>query len=850
MGNISDITAQVANQCCSEKSAVFTDQKGTWRSPFQGAGEHAAVSAMWRTSSTAPAMKGDMPAVVLVGGTGVGKSNLGNYLLGDSAFESRTSQDSVTAVTQWMDGWWFGGRHPVRVVDCVGIGDTKGAGADQKQWDKAIEVLMQIGKVSVLVLVMRAGRFTKFDKEVVSTLRESFGASFWKNMCVFCTGANAKPGQLDLEKEGPQIRGKLRQIEIEQGADEDALKAINNMNVYAADLDPTLSSPDRRETEFRFKPALAGLTLEELLSLDLRIPPTVRSMSPVEFSKFVGGDAALERWIEGNYYQLGLARLAAFKMDVMTVEPFLPGKLSRLADAPEDEKPPELPQQDEEHSGTAEGTGVFESETEEQPRDFTEVDSLEASLMGGDVVLVKGSWLVSLEEQKQVLPRRQDLPRMAIVDSGALVSALRGSTTSGVVPFIIVVSLGWLSPDHADPDGFHLEQLGPALKAFASWNRASTDDIAVLIDWCSLPQAPRVDDEAVLFKRACGRLHIWYAHALTSKWLLTRVPEGHKPFKDRGWPFFWKGLSSMTNQGGSNSNGGGLVLDLGMARLGWSSWGQVLQDCRVKPAPPTAPEAFTTDLARKAFSNSADRDILARRYAETFRGAIGSAEILDYGGLRWSDREAIRLSKILALCSSLRELELRQNDIGRRGANALAANIGRCFALERLSLHGNCIEEDAQQALHEAWMQAGKPEFGLEIGEQRKAANPMQIITSFQNAEGGGNPPGSSPKSGPMSPTSPSAKSVHGSPTSRGSRNRNPDELTALQMAELGARQAAFEARLHVAINKISSTLSEVGDAVGTPMARTMNSSATLGSATSSTWAPMASPVSSRRPSR
>merc|ERR1719277_1769394 len=59
-------------------------------------------------------------------------------------------------------------------------------------------------------------------------------------------------------------------------------------------------------------------------------------------------------------------------------------------------------------------------------------------------------------------------------------------------------------------------------------------------------------------------------------------------------------------------------------------------------------------------------------------------------------------------------------------------------------------------------------------------------------------------------PTSPGSKLDPRSPT-----RRTTDELAALQMAELGARQAAFEARLHVAINRISSTLSDVGDVVG-----------------------------------
>merc|ERR1719330_1543790 len=101
-----------------------------------------------------------------------------------------------------------------------------------------------------------------------------------------------------------------------------------------------LCAPDRRHAEFKFKPALDGLSLEELLALDLRIPHNVMQMNSEEFRRFAAADAAIERWIEGNYFTLGLSRLAAFKSDVMAMEPFTISSLGRLADAPEEEPPP------------------------------------------------------------------------------------------------------------------------------------------------------------------------------------------------------------------------------------------------------------------------------------------------------------------------------------------------------------------------------------------------------------------------------------------------------------------------------------------------------------------------------
>merc|ERR1719296_577718 len=190
--------------------------------------------------------------------------------------------------------------------------------------------------------------------------------------------------------------------------------------------------------------------------------------------------------------------------------------------------------------------------------------------------------------------------------------------------------------------------------------------------------------------------------------------------------------------------------------------------------PPPAPDSFATELVRKNFTVESHRELLARRYGEAFRGAIGSAEKLHYSGLRWTDREATRIAKLLSSCQSCRELDLQQNDIGRKGGMVLASNISECKGLERMSLLGNCLDDTAVQALKQAWRQAGKAEAGLEIGVQRAPVNSLEVITS--------------PAAGGHSPLSPSGRS----PT-----RRSADELAALQMAELGARQAAFEARLH-----------------------------------------------------
>lgn len=795
------LSSQLANECCCEKTAVYNVKSGTWTSPFQASGEYLNVSDLWSKSSSA-APKGDIPAVVLVGGTGVGKSNLGNYLLGHSAFESRNSQESVTRVTTWIDGSWFGGKHPVRVVDCTGIGDTKGASADQKQWDTTIDVLKKVGKIHALVMVMRAGRFTKFDKEVISVLRESFGPAFWKNMCVFCTGASAKPAQLDLEVEGPKIRRKLHQIEKEQGGDDAALQAIQRMHVYAADLDPALACYESRQVEFKFKPVLSGMSLEELLSLDLKIPPNVMEMSTEEFRRFASSDSAIERWIEGNYFQLGLARLAAFKTDVSSMEPFSPGNLARLADAPKDEPPPPemLGEGLAAQEGMRGGISAVTVGAEESRKYFTELDSLELAVVGEDVALVRGSFFEHLAQTGGTLPRRQDMPKEAFWDPMRLIQGLQQSGNQPM-PLLVSVSYCWLTRWHPDPEGFVLHSLVPLLQAYAHWHRTTTDSIAVFLDWCSLPQAPRSTNENIVWSRAMQNIHLWYAHASLSVWMLTRVPNGIVPYGQRGWPFFERSLSGILVTDSA--------LDLGMLRPQWNTWAHVLQDCKVKPQPPLPPDAFAAELLRRTLSEDSDRELLARRYGEAFRCAIGLADVLQFGGLHWSDREAARVARLLPLCECLRELELQQNDFTGKGARALLQSVVQCPQLERVALWGNCIEPDVQQALVQGWMQTGRPAAALEVGDQRRPAPQAEAMATQASMSGNMTPSSTKMMAG--------LSSKKGPPISPSGARRSPEDMAALQMAELGARQAAFEARLHVAINRISSTLTEVGDAVSTP---------------------------------
>merc|ERR1719203_2324721 len=121
-----------------------------------------------------------------------------------------------------------------------------------------------------------------------------------------------------------------------------------------------------------------------------------------------------------------------------------------------------------------------------------------------------------------MLPRRQELPNEAVWEPQALIKALQaGATGEKASPLIVAISYCWLTKQHPDPNSFHLGNLAPLIKAFASWNRVRSEQIAVFIDWCSLPQTPMSESEQKAYQRAMQHVHLWYAHTATNVWMLT-----------------------------------------------------------------------------------------------------------------------------------------------------------------------------------------------------------------------------------------------------------------------------------------------------------------------------------------
>jgi len=373
------------------------------------------------------------------------------------------------------------------------------------------------------------------------------------------------------------------------------------------------------------------------------------------------------------------------------------------------------------------------------------------------VVLIKGSWLVSLSQEGGRLPRRQDLPQGAAWELDELKLEMQEygkSHRHRRPPLLICISHCWLTPTDPDPHGVQLGTLAWLIQHRVK-DLGADVDLAIFIDYCSLFQhgangEPRNPEQQDLFEQSLNSVDLWYAHSKTEKWLLTRLPlplgetqsSGAAaapvlqqiswphltnpvsnfsvksipgvPYVSRGWTCFERSLAEFLAGEPSRS----CVLDIGA--IDWPrdsdalllaamteaddslDWLEIRRRCCLPKEPPKLPQQFIRDLDDKCWGNASDAALIQQRYAEVFDVLIASEEQLSYRNLAWGNKEAFQLGMVLKMCTNLRSLDLDRNQICDEGVGEIMGALMECSTLERLVLSTNRIGDVGAQYIASA----------------------------------------------------------------------------------------------------------------------------------------------------
>lgn len=241
------------------------------------------------------------------------------------------------------------------------------------------------------------------------------------------------------------------------------------------------------------------------------------------------------------------------------------------------------------------------------------------------------------------------------------------------------------------------------------------------------PPCRRSAVEEAGFRRALDSMHLLYCHAAVTVFVLsdsaldttgTPVPPRMFGYFDSGWTTFEMTASRVTKDMHSLHTAG--------------QWPGVIQVGEVTKAqwrpfePPACPEEFYERIrsGKLHFTNQKDdSELVGEKYELTLVHAMRDKLSFKFHDSGWTDSDAMRFARTLALCQKLVYLNLSRNAIGDDGLGSLAAAFesGCAPSLKGLWLGDNAFGAQGLQALamavgnglHEKSSIAAKRRFGF-----------------------------------------------------------------------------------------------------------------------------------------
>jgi len=277
-------------------------------------------------------------------------------------------------------------------------------------------------------------------------------------------------------------------------------------------------------------------------------------------------------------------------------------------------------------------------------------------LRTGAIRLVKLKWLKEhFVDKKEPLIRRQDMPEAAFASKDEALKAID-------MVEVGILSHGWLGRDHPDPHGHRRAEIRKMTVFPAKY---------VFLDFVSLFQKPRTEEQDQLFRQALGSMHLIYSN---HKWpvfrmiVVPKAAENQTPYEDRGWCLF-ETCVSATGASSVHTLKGGERTDYNM----------------VTPVP-KKPDVFNEEIKTKQFTNGADADTVIDLYKRIWPTIVSKSTPLQT--YNWEDAQAEEFLAVLPELTGLQIVYLffwhGSNEMKTQLSEAMQERGGFCILKTKL----------------------------------------------------------------------------------------------------------------------------------------------------------------------